>query len=1252
MTTTASQHFGDLLTGAFGLKLEAFQDIITFADGLSWALLVVLLAGLSLGFGQSIILFINRVKPSRFIFSLLLNTVLFTFSFLFWVGSTWLIGQLPWSVSTSFYSLVKVLGLGYAPLLFSFLGALPYAGVPILNFLSVWQLLAVVVGFSAAVGVTGAVAFGYVAFGWFILQLLKGSIGKPIAKLGQALSDRIAGVKLAKNRSELRERVNTGLEPIPSGRGPVPSTPAPQINQLIQSARRSHPQAAQAVAEAVTLNSGQLPTPIVQASGESLDPWVALNRKTRNIPQQIRWLVSIMALFLLFGLIALLLHPIKESVFGWYNHIPTLFRYGFDLVWIGVVAIVFAGILAPLETLGWWAGWYGEEVETYPNFEDQANLATVSLSSTPNSPQQISRYLIYLDGIGQSGTAYTPDIMDFLNALQVVLPKDVELIQGLMMYSVLNKPLDEDRPLAFFWRLADKTRWTNPASFLGLILNLRNVFIVGVSADKRYGPIYNQGIAQILHQGLLQRGYQPGSGIPITLLGYSGGGEMSAASAPYLKRTTGAPIEVISLGGVISANNNFLKLEHLYHLYGEKDSIQRLGSVLFPGRWQCFPLSYWNRAKRLGKISFLSMGAVGHQVPGGYMDPNALLQEGPTHLQQTIQVILSILRGEVLTTEQIRPRKISNYALYQEAPFTQPSYYPLDQKVDLSLYQPIGPWMGRLILPQQALRSQIQGVLLEVHHAPEPYQDLVGQVVNLRWANDPLVKKTVTAITRDVHFSAEAEYSSKYGGNIHPDRINHWRQVNPLESLAGARPVDDVVVFLGERVDVVPAETDRYPAALYIYSLPVQVTGRYYGLVQFLQPVSETEFLVVHFNRLSRQFDGTHERVLLPSVRIAQAYGSYPSTSRDLEKSPLNELGWYIYGAKNAAGIFVVQALAPRALLRLQPDEVVLGQKASYTYIRKRAWIDPIAAKGRITSVLCDPTLKRSFGVIQDSIDEWQEGDRALLLHTYGGIGGEQKEPAAATPLFFGHFAYGLAKVIRDPLADELRFDIRYYQVYTQNTDGLIAGSLHWSRYMGDRQFGWLGTRPTCDILLKLECFSENYEVNQQNSSPLTLMLRQLEVMTARYRIGDGTGATFVGPANNCSQDSNQALFASIQQITQLLQGNPPLLQAIVTKNPKQSQRFRQLQRLGKELQLELQPLGGPRSDWEKNEFNLGSTLEDNPLQNLWIGLGSWRTMLPRLASDTIVRIFLNHGAKVWVLRTNQVGGNDPNIEPIAPLTL
>jgi len=1231
MTEPRLNELGNLIGGAFSLSQEAFQQVVSLPGGQTAALLVVLASGLSLAIGQSIILFINQVQPLRFVFSLLLNAVLFVCGFLFLVFSTWLIGGLPGLVQVSWSDLIKDLGLSYAPLLFSFLAALPYAGVPIFNVLSVWHLLAMVVGFSAIAPVDNAAALVHIALGWLMLQVLRGTIGQPIAKLGQRLAERVAGVDLADNRSELAEMIQSGLETRVADIGSARSLTTPEF----PTPEQSLPKLIQTPDDAVTASSGHTAIQMPSA-GTSRSLWVRSSHYSRSIPQIVQLGLGFLGMILLFLIISILLRPIRESLFNWHESIPRFIRQVFDLAWIGVVALIFAGFLAPLEALGWWAGWYGDGLDT--------------LTTAPVSPARLvdrpSRYIVYLDGVGQSGETYTPDVVEFIQALQAALPKNMEFVQGLMMYSVFNRPLDQDRLLSWVWRLADKMRWENPASILGMMVNLRNAWIVAVSADKRYGPIYNQGIAQILYNGLVQRGYQPNNGIPITLIGYSGGGQMAAAAAPYLKRVLGSEIEVISLGGVMSANNNFLKLSHLYHLVGDQDKVAGLGSIFFPGRWQISALSYWNRAKRKGKISKISLGSMGHQVPGGIMDINALLPNGQTNLQHTIALILSILQGRFIVASSYRSKQTSNYERYQQADFNHYTYYPLTQSVDLQWYRPIAPWMGRLILPLSSERTQVQGVWFEVHHADRGYEFMVGQTVMLRWVDHPMVKARVRAVTRDVHFSADAEYSGEYGGSILPERLNHWQQVDPLESLAGSHPSDDLIVML-EEVEV--EESDR--PILRIVDQPVEITGRYYGLVQVEKAIADTDqFQVKHFNLTSRQFDGYTERVRLPPVILAKTYGSYPSTSRNLEQNPLNETGWYIYGAKDATGQFVVRALAPRSLFRLQPDQVVFGRKSSYRYIRQESWANTAAQKGKISSVLCAGSEHTEQ--IQSAIDDWKVGDRALVLHVYGGIGGKKKEPAAATPLFFGHFAYGLATVICDPLSDELRFEIHYYQVYAQNIDGLTAGTLHWSRYMGDRQRGWLGTRPTCDILVKFEPFTGDFDINGVRRSALSNMVSQLQAMTARYRIGDGTGATYIGAANNCAQDSNHALFASLRSLFRAIAINQSLLQSWLTDNPAQAQRYQQLLEVKTKLYRQLQPLGAPRADWETNEFNLGSTMEDEPLRNLWTGLVSWRTLLPRKASDTIVQVFLEQGASVWVLRTNQVGGQDPDIEPISPMTL
>ena len=902
----------------------------------------------------------------------------------------------------------------------------------------------------------------------------------------------------------------------------------------------------------------------------------------------------------------------------------------FDLVEIASIAFVFAALLAPLEALGWWAGWYGDEIDT-------ANLGTLE---EPIPPQMdVVRYVVYLDGISQATFEYVPEIDTFLRQLALALPDNIAIIRGILPYSPINRPMTENRFLAFFWRWAIRLRLKHPRNWLGILINLRNVIVVTVSADQRYGPIYNQGTAQVIYKSLIEHGYPPHSGIPITLIGYSGGGQISLGAVPYLKQALAAPIEAISLGGVFSGNNQFLQLEHFYHLVGEKDRVEPLGAILFPRRWSFVSLSYWNRAKQRGKISFISLGPVGHEVPGGIMDDSQYLPDGRSHLQQTIELVSGIVQGTL--AKKTVPSQPGNYDRYQQAEFNYPSYYPIDQS-GLSHYRAIAPWMGRLILPTFEQRQAVKGVWFEVYHAEAAYAHLLGSVVKLRWKHTSQVQEYLRAVTKDVHFSEETEYSCQQG-RIHPKRLNQWQQVDPLESLAGARPNDDMVVSLSD-----PVVKERSgEVLLYIEREPVQISGRFYGLVKFVQPKSGDRFEVIHFNRVSGQFDGVKEAVRLPPV-IANQQNIFPSTSDQIESSPLNEAGWYIYGAQAREGSFVVRAIAPRALFQLQPDPVILERSAALHFIKNRAWRDIEAKKGTIQSVLLSPQAPSRSA----AVEEWQEGDRALVIHVYGGIGGKKREQAAQGPVYFGHFAYGVAQVVREPLTNELRFDINYQQVYTHNREGIISGTLAWARYMGDRQWGILGTRPVSDILIKLDAFTESFQWRGEQASALDSISRQLEAMTARYRIGDGTGGTYVGPANNCAQDSNQALYVTIRDLEQAIKADAADFQGWLQDNPAQVERFERLLQLGKALKLELMPLGDPREDWKNNAYMLGISLEDRPIRNLIRGLGSWRTMLPRLASDTMVKIFLEQGASVWVLRTNQVGGFDPDIEPIAPFTI
>ncbi|WP_035984806.1 CAAX amino protease [Leptolyngbya sp. KIOST-1] len=963
----------------------------------------------------------------------------------------------------------------------------------------------------------------------------------------------------------------------------------------------------------------------------------------------------------LLALLLPLLVPLVQAAFAAMTVTAKLIA---NLVGMGLIALLVTILLMPLETLGWWAGWYGDPIQATAE-----NLG--SFQGQMTSDMTVSHYVVYLDGIGQSTFDYLPDVEQFLDELAQVLPDDIQIIRGLMPYSPMNRPLtSQERPFAWFWNWVNRLKSSQRGSMLAFLVNLRNVFVVWVSADQRYGPIYNRGTAQVIYNSLINHGYQPGSGVPITLIGFSGGGQISMGAVPYLKEALPAPIDLISIAGVFSGNNNILKLEHIYHLVGDQDKIERLGPIFFPNRWKLLALSYWNRSKRLGKVSLINLGPVGHEVPGGVMDPERVLPDGRTALQQTIQWVADILQGTAPLKELQPTPMLSNLERYRQAPFNRSECYPVRAALPVERYRPIAPWMGRLLLPQPDQR-QPQTVPFEIHHAPEKYAHLIGTVVSLGWSEDANVQAYVQQVTKDVHFSPQATYKSQQGG-VYPTRLNHWRRVNPLESLAGAHPDDDVIVALPDPVRVEPSASaplsSHYPLTLRIAHEPIQITGLYYGLVKFRGPVDGAgidpersladdpeQFYVVHFNKASGQFDGIQEKVWLPQV-VADDNGTYPFTNAGIEQSPLNETGWYIYGAMGSDALgeadqFVVRAIAPRALFQLQPDQEIVGRKAVKTYLKQTAWSQLAEQKGQISSV---PLTYRSKAQ-GDHASSWEKGTRALLVHVYGGIGGNQTEPAAQGPVYFGHFSFGVATVVQEPLTDELRFDIVYHQIYTHNPDGLTAGTMHWSRYMGDRQFGWIGLRPVADTLINFAPFTRDYPVTAgQEASPLDVLIRQLEVMAARYRIGDGSGGTYVGPANNCAQDSNQSLYAALQSMARSVGANPDRSQADINawmrQHPDVARDLQQLEQLGKDLRHHLMPWGSARADWATEAASLGSTLEDDPLKTLGRGLVSWRTVLPRVASNSITECFLRAGATAWMLRTNQLGGDNPEIEPLPPL--
>ncbi|NEP89056.1 MAG: CPBP family intramembrane metalloprotease [Okeania sp. SIO2C2] len=609
-------------------------------------------------------------------------------------------------------------------------------------------------------------------------------------------------------------------------------------------------------------------------------------------------------------------------------------------------------------------------------------------------------------------------------------------------------------------------------------------------------------------------------------------------------------------------------------------------------------------------------------------------------------------------------KKPSNYDITSQIPFNQPSYYPLQQTINNQLYRPTTTWGGRLILPKPDSpppSNQQDWVWIEIYNAPETAKNLEGEILPLQWSQQPLTQTFVETVTKDIQFSQAAKNSSN-NGNVLPTRLNGLTKVGPLKSLAGARPNDDMIVGL-ENVKITTNEGGS--PILETTLEPMQITGRYYALVDILrtattnatpencpgnQPCTSELFQVRHYNPTTKKFDGATEIIRIPQQPLLPNK-LFQSTPQGITDSPAGKAGWYIYGAKDREGMFTVQAVKPRSLFQLQPEQTIQGKTAGIKYIDRQNWQNTESRKGTIQSVLVIEEQGSKVDKLSPTHSLLKEGDYALVIHLFGGIGGEKGEPILAGTVT-GHFSYGLAQVVRDTFTNELQFDIKYQQVYAQNSNGIISGTHHWENYMGNLEKGWLGTRPVSDVVIKLDALKD-YDFGGVILSPFREFMYQLQIMTARYRTGDGTGVARVTPATSCVQDSSQALFIAIKSIENKFYSTPEIQTWLKSHpNDPQTLRFQQLVSLGKKLEKALVPRGVVRPDWQQNaEYLAGINARNGFVNEISIvnSILSWRSMMPRRAHDEVSAIFLESGAELWFLRTNQVGGYDPDIEPVAP---
>ncbi len=311
----------------------------------------------------------------------------------------------------------------------------------------------------------------------------------------------------------------------------------------------------------------------------------------------------------------------------------------FAAVALGLVVVLAAGLLAPFESLGWWAGWAGPD-------DMRAGEATRLRASFAPAAEQPDARVVVLFGINDASQTLRNDHeRQFVADLAAALP-GARVIADLFPYSAFGMPLNGDRLFAWFWQ-AVATPSGRLTGLLNAMINLRNFLQVLTSADHRYGPFYNFGLAQVIVEALLRDGHDPARPRPLVLVGYSGGGQLSLAAAGYVQEALGVPVHVVSIGGFLASVPGIDGVARLTHIHGSRDWLQAMGRLVFPERWATMPHSHWNRASRSGRIHTRELEGVTHAGPEGYFGREARMADGRTHMEATVALTADLVRAAV-----------------------------------------------------------------------------------------------------------------------------------------------------------------------------------------------------------------------------------------------------------------------------------------------------------------------------------------------------------------------------------------------------------------------------------------------------------------------------------------------------------------------------------------------------------------------------------------------------------------------------
>lgn len=563
-------------------------------------------------------------------------------------------------------------------------------------------------------------------------------------------------------------------------------------------------------------------------------------------------------------------------------------------------------------------------------------------------------------------------------------------------------------------------------------------------------------------------------------------------------------------------------------------------------------------------------------------------------------------------------------------------------------YRPIGEWTGQIFLPLIEWRKPDGAVPIMLFTCPIP--GLEGRIVPLRWRQAPAENSWFEQARVDIAMDPKRVEKGITSHNKLPTAIDGWKRVSPLESLPANREVGSIEVVLKN-----PEYRD---GSIWIDSEPVQVNGSHYCLARFDGPADGNQRRIIHFNRSTGAFDGPAEIVHVLQEFKAHKDDIVPvSNTTGIERSEFNRQGWYMYG-KKVRGSFMVKALEPRVILRVAPTRAATGIKGAKTFIDQVLFssMQPDMYRASLLDPRATPDPGNGLSALKDAAAQtFPIGSRGLVMHLFGWrkSSGEKPNIMNRIDLYPGHFSFGTARVVPCPFTGESRFDIEYHQVYGHNREEVVSGCMKWHAYMGNLRRGWMYSIPVWDTVFMLPELNP-YDIDGRTIDPMLGLERELERMTALYRVGGGSGIAEIGPSVSCVQDSHCALYAGLETFLRQV-ANQRFVQDWISRrgpNDPEVMRLKNLHGLVQSLNQAITAFGIPQQNWKEFSRSPLGIRDPKDAKPLFEALVSCKTVFPRWAYERLLRLALERGNVMYNILSVMVGGTLKNLEPLAPTTL